>query len=584
VTKRSRKNIELSVEFIGWCLAAILLGGIATGCFPDLPPIDEIDTADQPHDTSVSADTLDQPDTTEAPDCRDIDDMCNEGTWVPGLGRCAPTPRPDGTPCDDGDGCTQDDACLAGTCLGVAVSCPDPGPCEAGVACDPATGRCVVEALSDGTPCDDGRACTTDDVCAGGACAGQPLVCEDPGVPCASVACAEVSAGCVADFAACGCERDEDCGSQAHCVDFECECLPSCDGKECGPDACGGTCGTCTEGLACNTAGACVCEPDCVGKQCGGNGCGGLCGLCGDGLTCSSSAQCVLICGGVQCPSLSGYLATCNARAHCEYTRIGQTEPWYPDDGWIYLPPGSFPMGAPEEESGSSASERPVHTVTFQYGFLIQKLPATARLYEACEVAGSCTEPSVAEWDGTGKGVNRTSNGRGTHPQNGLSWDQANDVCSWLGGALPSEAEWEYAAKGPSDHRVYPWGDEPPPTCDNETAVFHPGGPVPDTWGCGAGGTAPVDSTPAGASAAGAMSMAGNVWEWVEDCVHSNYVGAPSDGSAWTTGCAGSGVNRTIRGGAFTADATRMRTAARGHYPPATYVAHVGARCRRAVP
>ena len=112
---------------------------------------------------------------------------------------------------------------------------------------------------------------------------------------------------------------------------------------------------------------------------------------------------------------------------------------------------------------------------------------------------------------------------------NCLDWQQAVDFCAWAGGRLPSEAEWEYAARsgGPSSSYKYPWGNDAA-TCTY--AVMDDGG-----YGCGTGRTWSVCSKPAGNTSQGLCDMSGNVWEWVEDWYHGDYTGAPTDGSAWVS-------------------------------------------------
>jgi len=385
------------------------------------------------------------------------------------------------------------------------------------------------------------------------------------------------------------------------CVSGVCVCDAGYSGATCGvndddclPGACGApTGGTCVDGIAAFTCdcddgfygdgttscAACTAVAHCTAVTCSGPG-ASTCTACASGYTLSGGA-CVpagLTCGGVLCPSVSGYTAACNTRAHCEYARTSPTQAWHADHVWIYVPAGSFPMGAPSGEALSTAAERPVHTVTFASGFLIAKYEVSTRAYEACQAASSCTLPSVADWDGTTLGINRSTNGRGAHPQNGVNWTQAQEVCAWLGGRRPTEAEWERAATG-TTHRKYPWGNTPEPTCANNTTVMSNG-----TYGCGTGGTAAIGTKAGGMSPVGALDLSGNAFEWVEDCVHSDYTGAPTDGSAWTTGC--SNANRMIRGGSFyDTEGTWQRTAARGNGITATRRnANIGARCARTLP
>ena len=256
---------------------------------------------------------------------------------------------------------------------------------------------------------------------------------------------------------------------------------------------------------------------------------------------------------------------------------------------WIWVPPGSFEMGSPEAESGRFSDEGPVHNVTFDHGYFIQKYEVTVAQHKACETANACTVPSAADYPQLGWGTNTTENGRADHPQNGLKWQQCKDVCAWLapGGRLPSEAEWEYAATGPF-HKTYPWGDSPEPSCENDTVVFDD--QVPDgsrPWGCdtctsdGCSGTKPAGSAPAGAAWCGALDMAGNVWEYCEDIYHDSYFGAPTDGSARTD----SGSYHVTRGASFGDGWRLMRSAKRGNpSTPADRQANLGVRCVRPLP
>ena len=305
-----------------------------------------------------------------------------------------------------------------------------------------------------------------------------------------------------------------------------------------------------------------------------------------DGQSPTVGARCVRTfehrCGGVTCPHLDGYSVACNVEDHCEYHRLEQPEGWHDWDQWIYVPPGSFEMGCPADGTEPcNEYEQPVHTVTLAEGYLLGKHEVVVSQHEACEAVGACSAPSTADWGG-GWGTNRSTDGRGTHPQNGLTWQQAKDVCAWLtpGGRLPSESEWEFAATGPV-HRKYPWGDSPEPTCTNGTAVFDEAGGTAG-YGCGEGGTWEAGSKPAGASARGALDMAGNVWEWVEDCWHETYSGAPAGADAWTTSCSGS--SRIVRGDSFYGPAAGLRSVQRATGTPGSRYASRGARCARPLP
>ena len=279
-------------------------------------------------------------------------------------------------------------------------------------------------------------------------------------------------------------------------------------------------------------------------------------------------------CGEITCPAHpSGWGPLCNGALHCEYA---------PREGRfrheVFVPAGLFAMGSPPEEALRRADEGPIHEVRFEAGFFVGKFEVTVSEYEACEAAtpDTCTRPSVDDWDADGWGLNRTAVARADHPQNGLNLRQARAYCAWIGARLPSEAEWEYAATGPA-HTAYPWGAVPEPICGNATAVFNE-----DGYGCGSGGTWPVGSMEAGRSFSGALDMSGNVWEWVEDCWHPDYRGAPADGSPWDEACATD--ERILRGGGFGSTREHLRSSARYRRQPSAAFASGGARCVRPLP
>jgi len=381
------------------------------------------------------------------------------------------------------------------------------------------------------------------------------------------------------------------------CQDGEC-CVPmSCFllGAVCGEsdDGCGGVvqCGQCQDPEAvCHENQCCVPEMcESLGKECGewDDGCGDAvqCGGCGEAYECTQDGACEYAnglpeCGGICCPELAGYAVTCNGKDHCEYANQdgGGWKQW---DVWIYVAPGSFQMGSPDNEDGQGGNESPVHPVTIAYGYFISKYEIVVKQYDACIADGDCSQGSTADWDGYGWGLNTSANGRSDHPQNGITWQQAKDFCAWSApdGRLPSEAEWEYAATGPV-HMKYPWGDNPDPTCSNNTAVFNEAGGT-GGYGCGEGGTWPVGSKTAGASWCGALDMSGNPWEWNEDWYHNSYTNAPDDGSAWVDPASS---HRVLRGGSFDSGAGNMRSAGRAGSTPGARGVHFGARCLRPLP
>lgn len=226
----------------------------------------------------------------------------------------------------------------------------------------------------------------------------------------------------------------------------------------------------------------------------------------------------------------------------------------------VVVPTGSFMMGSPEREQGRFDSEGPLRKVTFANAFAVGKFEVTFAEWDACGAAGGCTgnkSPSDAGW------------GKGRRPVMNVSWDDAKEYVAWLSRKtgktyrLLSEAEWEYAARGVTSastpSKRYWWGDQ----ASDEYADFgryqYCGGQKEDTvqWA----GTCPVGQFPA--NPFGLHDMHGNVWEWVEDCWHRFYQGAPTDGSAWVTWCTESG-RRGLRGGSRGYHPSDLRSAARG--------------------
>ena len=222
---------------------------------------------------------------------------------------------------------------------------------------------------------------------------------------------------------------------------------------------------------------------------------------------------------------------------------------------WVSIPGGSFSMGS---TSGNS-NELPVHTVTVP-GFEMTRTEVTVKQYGACVAIGSCAAPDP------GGQCNWNDPGYEEHPMNCVDWQSAIDFCTWVGGRLPSEAEWEYAARSGGQDITYPWG-EAPATCAYAVMAD-----------CGTARTMPVCSKPAGDTIQGLCDMAGNVVEWVQDWYHENYTGAPTDGSAWEVP---NGLERIERGGSFQDGASDMRAASRGLYPPVHTMEVWGFRCVR---
>lgn len=239
---------------------------------------------------------------------------------------------------------------------------------------------------------------------------------------------------------------------------------------------------------------------------------------------------------------------------------------------WVRFAGGVFEMGSAAGDLAAAANERPRHSVSVA-AFELLHAEVSVRSYAACVEAGGCTAPDAAA-----PTCNWGRPGRDDHPVNCVTWDQAAAFCASAGGRLPTEAEWEFAARGGGGERPHPWGAAAP---DCQRAVLSEGGA--QSAGCGALRTWPVCSKAAGGSAGGdggVCDLAGNVAEWVADCWHRSYAGAPADSSAWTTSCVG--AVRVARGGSLYSPAAELRSTSRSADFPGAGYDYVGFRCARA--
>jgi iron(II)-dependent oxidoreductase len=218
----------------------------------------------------------------------------------------------------------------------------------------------------------------------------------------------------------------------------------------------------------------------------------------------------------------------------------------------VEVPAGAFTMGRDD----GPEDERPAHRLTLAR-FLIDRLPVTnaefALFLDARGPRGEYQGRAYRRYDDDDadarihrKGERwRADAGLESHPVNEATWAGARDYCAWKGKRLPTEAEWEKAARG-IDARRYPWGDAPP---DATRARFAAG------WTQ----TVPVDALPAGASPYGALDMAGNQWEWVSS-LYQPYPYSASDGRE---DLQAAGVRGT-RGGGHDSPASELTTTGRG--------------------
>jgi eukaryotic-like serine/threonine-protein kinase len=262
----------------------------------------------------------------------------------------------------------------------------------------------------------------------------------------------------------------------------------------------------------------------------------------------------------------------------------------------VAIPGGRFFLGADD----GSDSEKPAHKVALS-PYCLDKFEVTTADYKQCSDSGECQRAGTTnEWEGIERHDRevydplcniRDPEGKAKHPINCVDWTMAADYCHAKGGRLPSEAEWEFAARGP-DGRKYPWGDEEP-SGDRINAC----GAECVKWGKAHGvaltpmyksddkfsSTAPVGSFPSGQSRYGVYDVVGNVWEWVGDW-YGSYSKTPSDNPPVNPEGPTDGKARVIRGGGFNnSDSACVRPSFRFKQAPMSRTYATGFRCAKSL-
>jgi formylglycine-generating enzyme required for sulfatase activity len=226
----------------------------------------------------------------------------------------------------------------------------------------------------------------------------------------------------------------------------------------------------------------------------------------------------------------------------------------------IVVPAGRFAMGSPATEHGRFGTEGPIHNVTIVKPLAVSKYDVTFADWDACVSVGGCPDAPDGGF------------GRGTRPVINVGWDDAQTYAAWFSRMtgkpyrLLTEAEWEDAARAGTTTAYY-WGDDVGK--GNANCV-----------GCGSkwdnAETSPVGSFKP--NAFGLYDMAGDVLQWVQDCWHNNYDGAPTDGSAWSSSdCS----RRVVRGGTWSYDPRFLRSANRNWYSSVNRSLFLGFRVAR---
>jgi len=282
-----------------------------------------------------------------------------------------------------------------------------------------------------------------------------------------------------------------------------------------------------------------------------------------------------------------------------------------PRERMVQMHGGSFLMGTDYPEAFPQDGEGPVREVTLA-PFWIDRHPVTNRLFAQFvaetgyktdaerygwsfvfwahvpkerfydlvvdTVAATpwwCKVPG-ARWNAP-EGPGSTLDGRDDHPVIQVSWNDAVSFCEWSGQRLPTEAEWEYAARGGLVQKLYPWGDKLRPNGEHRCNIWQGEFPHHDTGDDGYTGTCPVEAFPP--NGFGLYSMTGNTWEWCVDRFSTDFhITGPRTNPLGPS----TGESRVIKGGSFLCHKSycnRYRVAARSQNTPDSSTSHMGFRC-----
>lgn len=276
----------------------------------------------------------------------------------------------------------------------------------------------------------------------------------------------------------------------------------------------------------------------------------------------------------------------------------------------LHLPGGTFLMGTDDREGFAADGEGPVRAITLRPFWIDATAVTNERFAAFVEASGYVTDAERYGWSfvfagllpddfpetrgvaaapwwrevhgaswRTPEGPHSNIEGREQHPVVHVSWNDAQAYCAWAGLRLPTEAEWEYAARGGLESKRYPWGDDLTPGGAHMCNIWQGTFPSKNTRDDGHYGTAPVASFPP--NGFGLYDMSGNAWDWCSDWFSPTFhINGPRDNPTGPP----FGAAKVIRGGSYLCHASycnRYRVAARSSNTPDSTTGHMSFRCAR---